>query len=275
MVDEIDIWIYGLIPFTKICAHSLKSSLIQIYAVHLIPLTQSCPKLIPSLILALLPLIEEEDSEYFELVVEHLDKFASSITRPIFYNHLWDCMTNCNAARLPGLIYLSRRLPKFSNAEDFMCNHPPKTHQTVLKCFAALLFDPVVLVNRLALTMLCNTFPLSSCIGLFDNLKSLVANVISVILRRESSLNRRVFEWIGHSPDISMSTPEAMGIGISIYTKSFTTSCFELEDQLIRHISILTSLMDYPKIGLEVLRSTFWLMLEAVSSMRGNHDVLA
>lgn len=181
-----------------------------------------------SLILGLLPAIEEETSEDFDrayAIVESLEhRFTELATEQDSVHssagYFWQCLFLCvitNASRRQGALnYMTRRLPRFAqqslvrngNSEELSPEAEAVTTPEpglLVRCFIAGLSDPQILIQRGFLDLLVTHLPLHSPVlqGKVESrdLDRLVSAAVSVLLRRDMSLNRRLWSWfLGPEP---------------------------------------------------------------------------
>lgn len=192
-----------------------------------LPATDLRPVL-KSLLLSLLPALEDETSEDFERairIVESLERNFSPIdgdTDPERDGYYWQCLflavITSPARRQGALNLLIRRLPKCVSDRNSaaVLNHTPNAMkkpgisiaaETILspepgllvRCFAAGLSDQQTLVQRGFLDLLVTHIPLDSPVlqskVRIDDIDRLMNAAIRVLLRREMSLNRRLWSW--------------------------------------------------------------------------------
>lgn len=193
-----------------------------------------------SVILALLPGLEEETSEDFDRTLKILEKFKAAIRPPDCDDltvtdssgddFFWQCFflaTITGQSRRPGaLTYLNRRLPKLGHplTQDI---HPSETETLsselsklvtspepglLLRCFAAGLGDEQLLIQRGFLDLLVTHLPLHSQVlqkrVKDEDLELLLRAAAGVVTRREMSLNRRLWAWF-LGPDPPSQEPES------------------------------------------------------------------
>ncbi|CAJ2501553.1 Uu.00g044060.m01.CDS01 [Anthostomella pinea] len=191
-----------------------------------------------SIVLALLPALEEETSEDFDRTMRLMENFKAAI-RPPNSKHLtktdstgddffWQCFflaAITSQSRRPGaLAYLVRNLPRLGHplAADLTSS---KTEEAdldglstelsslvtspepglLLRCFAAGLEDEQILIQRGFLDLLVTHLPLHSKVLQTrvkpDDLELLLRAAAGVITRRDMSLNRRLWAWfLGPEP---------------------------------------------------------------------------
>jgi hypothetical protein len=184
-----------------------------------------------SLILSLLPALEDETSEDFDRafrVLELLEQKFSSIQE--FGNagrdkdgYFWQCLflavITSSSRRQGALNFLSQKLPKFtslsskeSSAEGLEQMKPsqglaPHAEAVIspepgllIRCFACGLSDSQALIQRGYLDLLVTHLPLNSPLlqarVRAEDMDRLVSSAAQVLLRREMSLNRRLWSWL-------------------------------------------------------------------------------
>ncbi|KAJ1972584.1 hypothetical protein H4R34_005361, partial [Dimargaris verticillata] len=191
---DLPLYSYGLFPFLKYSATAVKPTLLSIFEVFYLPLKSHLRGCIKGLLLALLPGLEEENSEHFDQVLSLLDRVRDGVEPQYFYQALFLCLTTATDLRGAGLHYLARRMPQVSQLEDvvFVVGDDPSL---MIHAFAAALRDPNLLVQRAMLELLLVKFPLAS--GFFQGADQvlLIGGAVEVILRRDMSLNRRLYSW--------------------------------------------------------------------------------
>ena len=188
-----------------------------------------------SLTLSLLPAVEDEASEDFdrafqlletlELKFEGHQKVGSANDKGGFF---WQCLflavITSPSRRQGALNFLTRRMPKFTKRTGALASQPSRPGEAtdnslskeaeavvspepglLIRAFVCGLFDPQVLVQRGFLDLLLNNLPLDSPLlqsrTSDDDLDRLIAAALHVLLRRDMSLNRRLWSWfLGPDP---------------------------------------------------------------------------
>ena len=205
--------------------------------------------------LALLPGLEEETSEEFERTLSLLNKFRGAVGQGLDRNNLHSSITGDQyywqslflasitspSRRQGALAYMIRELPTLatstrphsesSNAvESEMGGASRKLAPQIeavmipepgllIRCFAAGLQDEQLLIQRGFLDLLVTHLPLHSAVlhqkVVPKDLELLVSAAAAVVVRREMSLNRRLWTWflgpeISSAPDDSTpSSPDS------------------------------------------------------------------
>lgn len=204
--------------------------------------------------LALLPGLEEETSEEFERTLKLLNKFRSAIGQGVernlshsnvsgdqyYWQSLFLASITSPSRRQGALAYMVRELPPLgtpasshsgsNHVEDaetkgFGRKLPPQVEAVtkpepglLIRCFAAGLQDEQLLIQRGFLDLLVTHLPLHSAVlrqnVVFGDLELLVAAAAAVVVRREMSLNRRLWTWFlgpeasSRPDDSTLSSPD-------------------------------------------------------------------
>ncbi|KAL8938921.1 MAG: hypothetical protein Q9216_003641 [Gyalolechia sp. 2 TL-2023] len=221
----------GLSPVLAFASLSTKPSLLALFDTFIVALDPAAVRpALKAILLALLPGLEEESSEEFERTHDILQRLRKNLTYRQGINGLqdssgdqffWQCLflaTITSPSRRQGaLAYLQRHLPRLGKPENTRNQTSGRSggqEQSVshgieavtspepgllIRCFAAGLSDPQVLIQRGFLDMLVTHLPLHSEIlhskVIPGDLVKLAKAAVSVVLRREMSLNRRLWSW--------------------------------------------------------------------------------
>ena len=185
--------------------------------------------------LALLPGLEEETSEEFERTLSLLNKFRSAVGQGLecssghsnvsgdqyYWQSLFLVSITSPSRRQGALAYMVRELPPLgapsrshsgskpaeeAETKGLVRKLPPQVEAVttpepglLIRCFAAGLQDEQLLIQRGFLDLLVTHLPLNSAVlcqkVVFRDLELLVAAAVAVVVRREMSLNRRLWMW--------------------------------------------------------------------------------
>ncbi|KAH8179988.1 protein dopey [Sarocladium implicatum] len=228
---ELPIWLPGLSSTLSFASLSVRSPFLDILDEHFLSLDpRSLRPAMRSIILTLLPGLEEETSEDFERTVKLLNKFKEAV-RPADSGLLtddhstgdqffWQCFFLASITgqgrRAGALAYLVRYLPTLvatprANADGAKVDRSNTFHDQLaamvtspepgllIRCFATGLGDEQLLIQRGFLDLLVTHLPLNSTV-LQDHVKApdlqlLLKAAVGVVTRREMSLNRRLWAW--------------------------------------------------------------------------------
>ncbi|RIB04667.1 Dopey, N-terminal-domain-containing protein [Gigaspora rosea] len=285
LAEDLPIYSQGLFPFFQYAAMSVKPQLIGLYEQHMFPLKEKLRPVMKAFIIALLPGLEEEGSEFFDKVLSLLDYLSGIVEKSYFLQSMWLVLITCPALRTPALSYLSRRMPKISSKEDVAVVLGDDVG-IMVRAFSATLGDKQVLVQRAILELLVVNFPLKvnnfGDIMQQDDLILLMKSATSVVLRKDMSLNRRLYAWL-LGPDEPI---EQQIEHFNVYAKSAVVSALKSTffmdvDDLIgaqRPYKILISLMDKWEIGQPIVQELFidvlWSLKKHVDKSEFGMDLL-
>ncbi|KAI0175878.1 putative regulator of reproduction dopa [Hypoxylon sp. FL1284] len=236
---DLPLYLPGLAPtlsFASLTARGPFLDLLQKHVLHVDP--RSLRPAMKSIILALLPGLEDETSEDFDRTLKIVESFKAVIRPPNSTDltatdssgddFFWQCFflaTITSHSRRPGaLAYLVRRLPRLGHPVTPEV-HSRKDQQAeadtlsselsslvtspepglLLRCFAAGLGDEQILIQRGFLDLLVTHLPLHSKVlqkrVKADDLELLLRAAAGVVIRRDMSLNRRLWAWfLGPEP---------------------------------------------------------------------------
>ncbi|KAJ3516253.1 hypothetical protein NLJ89_g1234 [Agrocybe chaxingu] len=195
---DLALWSPGLFPFFEYAATSVKPTLLNIYDTHYIPLQADLRPIMKSFILALLPGLEEETGEFFDKVLSLLDRLSGAVAISFFFQNIWLVMLTTPSARGTSLNFLGRRLPRLNVDED-ISGVVGKDIGLMIRAFAAALEDENLLVRRAALDILLQSVRVNSHTlrKAHQNDRAILMRAATgVVLRRDLSLNRRLYTWL-------------------------------------------------------------------------------
>ncbi|KAI1419630.1 putative regulator of reproduction dopa [Xylaria sp. FL1777] len=230
---DLPIYLSGLAPtlsFASLTVRTRFLDLLEKYLLHVEPLVLR--PAMKSIIMALLPGLEDETSEDFDRTLSLVESFKAVIrpsnSQPLTEKHstgddfFWQCFflaAITSGSRRPGaLAYLARNLPQLgqplnlessinkgkgtdtdslNTALSSMVTSPEPG--LLLRCFAAGLGDEQLLIQRGFLDLLVANLPLHSKVLQKhvkpDDLELLLRAAAGVVTRRDMSLNRRLWAW--------------------------------------------------------------------------------
>ncbi|KAG8881950.1 hypothetical protein FRB98_004046 [Tulasnella sp. 332] len=195
---DLQIWSSGLFPFFAYSATSVRPTLLNIYDKYYLPLQAALRPVMKAFILALLPGLEEENGEFFEKVLTILDQLSSTVSQAFFLQNIWLVLLTSPTSRGSAINYLSRRFPKLAEQADIT----PIIGRDVglmIRAFATALEDDDILVRRGVLELLVQSFRLDSkafTLAQPEDQELLMRAASGVVLRRDLSLNRRLYTWL-------------------------------------------------------------------------------
>ncbi|GEQ71251.1 hypothetical protein JCM33374_g4932 [Metschnikowia sp. JCM 33374] len=216
--SQISVWLPGILPVVSFGSMQVKPQVLSLYENNLLlHLTPSTLKEITGpLLLALLPGLEDENSEVFADVMKLLDSFKQKLgNNPHFWSSLFACILTSPEKRLGALNWCTARLPVFAmigsdrearfsaEAQACLSSEPG----LLVRAFAAALntrssFNQAndIIVMRGFFDLLLSHIPLNSpvittVISSTDK-QLLIMACCRVTLKKDMSLNRRLWKWL-------------------------------------------------------------------------------
>ncbi|KAL8388474.1 hypothetical protein RB595_009219 [Gaeumannomyces hyphopodioides] len=245
---DLPLYLPGLASTLSFASLSVRSPFLDLLERHFLDLSpRSLRPALKSVVLALLPGLEDETAEDFEQTLKLMDRFKVAIRPPnseeITTAHssgdsfFWQCFflasITSQSRRAGALAYLIRNLPSLGHPlapepsqsgereDETVSDAALKIAQLVtspepgllLRCFAAGLADENLLIQRGYLDLLVTHLPLHSKVLQTrvkpTDLELLLRAAAGVVTRREMSLNRRLWAWLlGPEPTAGAFDPE-------------------------------------------------------------------
>lgn len=172
----------------------VRPTLLTVYETHFVPLGERLRPALNGFLSGVLPGLEE-GSDHFDRTSKLLESVCEAVDPPVFYESIWECIAANQLIRLPAitfvLAHIDRRKP--ISEQKYLLGHDLDV--MVLSVCSAVQ-DSSVLVQRNALDLLISTFPLHEAFLKEDSMIAIVTAACSVLLRRDMSLNRRLFNWL-------------------------------------------------------------------------------
>lgn len=218
LAEDLAVYLPGVastLTFASISVRSLFLSLIEEYVLELS--TVALRPALKALILALLPGLEEESSDEFEKTIQLLNQFKHVFglvrLEQVFWQNLFLASITSPSRRQGVVVYLSRYLPRLGNAAPDLIpsvnDEDPKRVEVaavttpepglLLRCFATGLSDEQTLIQRGFLDLLVTHLPLHASMFrqqvIAEDLQLIMSAAVGVVLRRDMSLNRRLWSW--------------------------------------------------------------------------------
>ncbi|KAI3621823.1 hypothetical protein WG66_015956 [Moniliophthora roreri] len=298
---DLPIWSSGLFPFFEYAATSVKPTLLNLYDTHYLPLQSSLRPVMKSFILALLPGLEEETGEFFEKVLSLLDRLSGTVSPSFFFQNIWLVVLTTPSARGTSLNFLSRRLPQLHGLEgtlQVLFDPSSLTHQVpditsivgqdiglMIRAFAAALEDENLLVRRGALDLLLQSLRVDSSAirrASPEDRAILMRASVSVVLRRDLSLNRRLYSWLlGPEEKSDRQIEYLKSNALDLLSRTLKDDMLSPSDDYSesRPFKIFISLLDKWEIGSVLTEVLIYDSFKAIkhlieTSSDGNEDVV-
>ncbi|GAW16038.1 hypothetical protein ANO14919_054600 [Xylariales sp. No.14919] len=230
---DLPLYLSGLAPTLSFASLAVRTRFLDLLEKYLLRVEPTALRpAMKSLIMALLPGLEDETSEDFDRTLSLVDSFKAVIRPPnsqsLTEKHstgdgfFWQCFflaAITSGSRRPGaLAYLARNLPQLGHTlnlessskesggtdtddltaalSDMVTSPEPGL---LLRCFAAGLGDEQLLIQRGFLDLLVTNLPLHSKVLQkrvnSNDLELLLHAGAGVVTRRDMSLNRRLWAW--------------------------------------------------------------------------------
>ncbi|XP_076975226.1 protein DOP1B isoform X2 [Tamandua tetradactyla] len=293
-----DLFLYscGLFPLLANAAMAVRPVLLGLYEKYFLPLQKLLLPSLQAFIMGLLPGLEE-GSEIYDRTDALLLRLSLAVGREVFYAALWGSVLLSPNIRLPASLFVVGHIARDTPGREqkYMLG---TDLQLTVKSLCASLLDSNVLVQRNNLEIVLFFFPFYSCLDsneraiplLRSDIVRILAAATQTLLRRDMSLNRRLYAWLLGS-DIK---------GNTIMSESELSNCYEdqssyffekySKDLLVeglmeilrqefsdasgeeRHhaylkpFRILISLLDKPEIGPQVVGDLFLEVIRAFYS---------
>lgn len=243
---DLSLYLPGLSPVLAFASLSTKPALLSLFNTFIVALDPIALRpALKAIILGLLPGLEEESSEEFEQTLDILQRLKMAVAQEqrdedhvqdaSGHQFFWQCLflsTITSPNRRQGaLAYLQRNLPrlgKSSGPQNGEFGREQERRQKLsyeveavtspepgllVRCFVAGLNDQNLLIQRGFLDLLVSHLPLHSEVlhrkVSPGDLVKLTTAAVSVVSRREMSLNRRLWTWfLGPKDPPSEQKPE-------------------------------------------------------------------
>lgn len=216
MSKSITLWLPGILPLMLYASISIRQELLDFYNLYICSIEpvylRSCFK---AILMSVLPALDDTTSEFFDPTLELIENLKSQLKD---VKHFWQCMLltiiTSSDKRVGAMEYLSRKLPTFDiKTSEGLTNEAvistlspdaaacltPESGLLVKALYAAM-SDDNLFVQRGFFDILLSKLPLNSAV--FELLltpadkQDLLMCVTSTVLRKDMSLNRRLWNWL-------------------------------------------------------------------------------
>ncbi|XP_066256222.1 protein dopey-1 homolog isoform X2 [Euwallacea similis] len=264
---ELFIYSSGLFPLMSHAAMNIRPTLLTIYENHFVPLGDRLRPALSGFLSGILPGLDT-GTDHFDRTNKLLEDVCDGVGPPYFYTCIWQCVANNSPVRLPAVTYVFAHYSRKYPMEDqlYLMGHDIGL---MVSGLCAAVQDSSVLVQRSALDLLMVCFPMQNKQLLYADMVRLVTAALTTILRRDMSLNRRLYSWLleyemkniplvqidGEQPEEIPPTPahsiayDLLNDGIKDILKNSSTSV-PIE---VKSYRLLTSLFEKPQIGPVIL----------------------
>lgn len=281
LASDLALWTPGLSTVLTNANLNTTPPYLELLFRYYVPLGTRIRPALKSIILALLPGIDEEGGEYFDQTLELIDSFRTGVQDDSYF---WQCVmlaTMTSPTRRQGaLALLVRRLPKLgpevdsedeaarqANIEALITPEPG----LLVRALCAGLGDEQLLVQRGFLDLLVANVPLSSEViqkrVSKPDLQLLVTSAAGVVLRRDMGLNRRLWAWF-LGPDEGKSLKYFQSYGAKPLVGGLLEMLQQHDDmtpaERAKPYRLCLSFMDRWEVGAEVVPKVFATAIESL-----------
>lgn len=204
LAQQMNLWIPGILPLMSYASMSVKPSLIELFDKHILELPPNYLKVITKvLLLSLLPGIDDESSESFEVIFALIEKLKIQLNDD---SHFWQSMfmviISNQERRLGALVWCNKKLPDFT---DLSKNEEASAiikqdGGLLIRAFIKGLGDDQILIQRgtfdLMIAKLKLHSPVLTAYNSHEDTQKLIINSCLTVLRKDMSLNRRLWNWL-------------------------------------------------------------------------------
>jgi len=212
LAAELFIYSAGLFPLLANAALNVRSALLTVYETHFVPLGSRLTPGLNGFLSGVLPGLEE-GSDHYTRTNNLLEAVVEAVTPPVFYSGLWECVATNATIRLPALTFVLAHIVRGGrgqlNGMDEQLFLLGSDIEVMCRALCLALRDSSALVQRSALDLLLQGFPVHQPQFVMGDMVGLVTSMLATLLRRDMSLNRRLFNWLLGSeinPDLLPST---------------------------------------------------------------------
>lgn len=265
---------------------NVRSALLGTYEKYFVPLGEKLRPALSGFLSGVLPGYEA-GLDHFDRTNSLLGHVCTAVSPINFYTCLWECVATNASVRLPAVSYLIEHFNKrlgMDGQKYVMGNNL----EIMMVGLCACLNDSVILVQRNTLEFLLIGFPLHSVLLSNSDLIKLVTNGLNTILRRDMSLNRRLYAWL-LGTEVTNKNSESFGAQLNLENDSYfnkysklvlikairTTLKISLQSSPVdlSPYKILVSLLDKVEIGPVVLDDILCDVIRTMSLSSGNIEV--
>ncbi|KAL3101676.1 hypothetical protein niasHT_024809 [Heterodera trifolii] len=264
----------GLFPLIDHCGIKVKSELLSIFEQYLLPLGTHIRPALPGFITAVL-LALEEGTEFYGRAFQLLDQLLDKVGTAAFYTCFWQAVGGSSSVRLPALIFINAKLEKRKStqpaaellhtlagggeaAASVTVAECHQQQQHMLRALCAVAEDAgstSALAQRHLLDFLCSAIPLDSAWLPRAELIQLLRRCMFVVLRRDMSLNRRLYQWLlNRSNDVAFAGLPVNGTEDSMDLAFFKQYTLPLIKSAIREYLHCADTVEVPPLSTGTIR---------------------
>lgn len=208
LAECVAIWVPGVLPIVQFASISIKPLVIDLYKNYLLSLpSRTLQNLIKPLLSYLILSIDDERSEYFDVSLQLIDDFRANLQNDsLFWQSLFLIIITSDERRLGCLVWCNRRMPQLNIttslddlSEEQRAIVTPESG-LLIRAFSHALLSQNILIQRGFFDLLIKNLQLNSIIlqqkTSQRDLQKLIINSVYAILKKDMSINRRVWTWL-------------------------------------------------------------------------------
>lgn len=262
---DLSIYSIGIFPLFQFAAINIKPVILEIFEHHFLPLGAHLTPCLTGFIMAVLPGLEEESSEFYDKSLRILQMTSQKVGRTVFFCAMWKAVLMGPSVRGCAVAFLNLKLPRpEDHTPEKTAEHFPHKDTLVRNALIAGLTDSNILTQRTSMELVLNHFPLSS--NMFEDWVDVCVAVLQLLTRKEVSLNRRLYAWfLGTSPDYFDACGKTVivdGIQRLLEQAPVTLALAS------RPFKIVISLLDKPEIGEAIIESVLVYIFYAIQESK-------
>ncbi|KAF7692896.1 hypothetical protein HF521_010506 [Silurus meridionalis] len=191
-----DLFLYssGLFPLLSNASMSVKPVLLGLYETFYLPLGKTLKPGLQGLLTGVLPGLEE-GSDYHDRTNALLEKVACAVEQSVFYSALWGSILTSASVRLPAISFVLLHLNRKLSMEDQLYIIGSDI-ELMVEAVSTSVQDSSVLVQRSTLDLILFCFPFHMSQATRPDMIRILSAALHVVLRRDMSLNRRLYAWL-------------------------------------------------------------------------------
>ncbi|OMJ13813.1 Protein dopey-1, partial [Smittium culicis] len=196
---DLRIYATGIFPYIRNASIATKGMAIDILKSHVLPVVINNNEHLKSFLIAVLSGIERDKSDVSINCTDILKTIEKKVGSEIFIKSLFSVLVSSPRDREETLKFLISCLPDFTTPNELLQISGGNCSQFV-KGLCLSLIDSDVMTVRFSLELLVSKFPIEKHLFTFDQFIAIFKYSSQAVLRKDMSLNRRLFSlWLGPS----------------------------------------------------------------------------
>ncbi|OMJ15705.1 Protein dopey-1 [Smittium culicis] len=273
---DLRIYATGIFPYIRNASIATKGMAIDILKNHVLPVVINNNEHLKSFLIAVLSGIERDKSDVSINCTNILKTIEKKVGTEIFIKSLFSVLVSSPRDREEILKFLISCLPDFTSPNELLQISGGNCSQFV-KGLCLSLIDSDAMTVRYSLELLVSKFPIEKHLFSFDQFITIFKYSSQAVLRKDMSLNRRLFSlWLGPSDNrpqqrIYFIKNSLKYLSLAFYKWSDLiaedSGEFYQQEELYR---VLTALMDKPDITQPLLQISFLKLIDSLRIKKVN-----